>query len=412
MTLPVVIAGASVAGVRVARTLRSLGVTDPVILLSDEDVAPYDRPPLSKQFLAGEWDHERIGLLTVDEAVDLDIDLRLGSAATAVDAASGTVSTSDGETIAYASLVACTGAAARPSPWGGPDGVHVVRTRDDAAALRKDLLRGGRVVVIGGGFIGAEVAATCHRLGLEVTVVDPLPSPMGRPLGEELGGLMSGLHERHGVATRFGASVTAIDGVRGDFVVSLDDGSTLGADLVVVGIGATPNDEWLRSSGLVVDDGLVCDEFCRAVGATNVFAAGDVARWWHPARGRTVRVEHWTNAIDQAECVAHNVAHPEDMRSYAPTAYIWSDQYDWKVQVAGDPHRGHALDLLEGPESDKPRLCALFATPDGEVTGAVAVNWPKALLICRRIISDGVGQADALSRLEALGASLVGTGRG
>lgn len=278
----------------------------------------------------------------------------------------------------------------------------MLRSRQDASAIREDLSGGGRLVVVGGGFIGAEVAATAHRLGLAVTVVDPLPSPMSRSLGEAMGQLVSGLHHRKGVQTRFGVGVDGISGTRGGFAVALSDGSQLEADYVVVGIGAVPNDEWLRSSGLLVDDGLVCDQFCRAVGAENVFAAGDVARWWHPSHGRTVRVEHWTNAIDQAECVARNIMSPQDLTAYAPIEYVWSDQYDWKVQVAGDPRGGRLVSLLGDEAVEKPKVCGLFAGADGRVVGAVAVNWPKALLECRRIIADSCDETDAADRLAPL----------
>lgn len=319
-----VIVGSSVGGVRTAQALRSEGYDGEVVLVGEESELPYDKPPLSKGLLAGTATADSVRLLTQDAADRAGIRLLLGHRATRVDVAANLVELQGHDPLRYDHLVVATGARARPSPWGERPGIHVVRVLRDAQLLRQDLLDGGHVVVVGAGFIGAEVASTARLLDLEVTLVDPLPVPMSRVLNPEVGGWFVDLHRRHGVRSIFGVGVEAIDGELGDFTVRLTDGSELAAAVVVVGIGAEPNDGWLRSSGLVVDNGLVCDQYCRAVDADNVFGVGDVARWFHPGYGAEMRVEHWTNAVDQAVCVAHNIAHPDDLRVYAPVEYVWS----------------------------------------------------------------------------------------
>jgi phthalate 3,4-dioxygenase ferredoxin reductase subunit len=283
--------------------------------------------------------------------------------------------------------------------------VHVVRTLDDSTALRDDLAGGGPVVVVGGGFIGAEVAATARGLGHEVTVVDPLPTPIGRVVGPEIGRLFTELHHRHGVFTRFGAGVEAVEGAAGDLRVRLTDGAQLQAATVVVGIGAVPNDSWLADSGLPLDNGVLCDQFSRAVDAPDVYAIGDVARWFHPGHREHVRVEHWTNAVDQGQCAAHNIAHPDQLRDYRPVEYVWSDQYDWKVQIVGRPTRGTRHEVVGELTGEKPRAAVLYADDDGHLCGAVTVNWPKALVQCRRLVPQGAGADEALDRVRALTAA-------
>jgi NADPH-dependent 2,4-dienoyl-CoA reductase/sulfur reductase-like enzyme len=403
MAKTVAIVGSSVAGVRTAKALRSHGFEGRIVLIGEEAELPYDKPPLSKQFLAGAWDDDRVRLFKADEAEAAGIELRLGSAAERLDIARRTVILADGAQIPYDILVVATGAAARPSPWPVESGVHVVRTLDDSRGLAKDLASSsGPVAVVGGGFIGAEVAATVHAAGRHVTIVDPLHVPMARVVGPELGAAFTDLHHRHGVQTRFGDGVEAIDGEAGALRVTLTSGEVLPAGTVVVGIGATPNDAWLASSGLLIDDGVVCDEFCRAVDHSDIFAVGDVARWRHPRHSEDVRVEHWTNAADQAACVAHNIVHPEALRSYAPTEYVWSDQYDWKIQIAGRPSRAMLLRLIGDPREEKPRVAALFSDDSGLLRGAATINWPKAILMCRRMIGAEATAAEAVHELEQL----------
>src|SRR5262249_38725573 len=283
---------------------------------------PYDKPPLSKQLLSGEWEAERTTLVSPEHAEELTLDVRLGRRAESLDVAAREVVLGDGSRIAYDACVVATGSSARPSPWRERPGVHVLRTLQDALAIRERFATGGSVAVVGGGFIGAEVASSARSLGLSVTVVDPLALPMERVVGRATALLFTELAARNGIELRLGHGVEAIEGTAGALTLHLTDGSTVQADTAVVGIGALPNDGWLFSSGLLVDNGLVCDELCRAAGADDVFAAGDVARWQHPDEKRLVRVEHWTNAVDQAGCVAHNVAHPDDPRLYAAVPYV------------------------------------------------------------------------------------------
>lgn len=404
----VVIVGASVGGVRTAQALRRESYDGRIVVVGAESELPYDKPPLSKQFLSGQWSAERVALLTEDAAEDARIELRLGTAAEHVALAERQVVLADGERIDYDVVILATGSQARPSPWATESGVHVLRTIDDSRALADDLANNGPVVVVGGGFIGAEVAATARSLGHEVTIVDPLEVPVGRVLGREVGLLFADLHHRNGVATHFGTGVEAVEGRAGDLTVRLTDGQSLPAATVVVGIGARPNDGWLASSGLLVDDGVVCNEYCQAVDAPEVYAVGDIARWMHLGHAESCRVEHWTNAVEQAACVAHNIAHPEDLRAYRPVEYVWSDQYDWKIQIVGRAARATQHRLIgdlgrpSGPGAAKPRAVALYTDGSGQFTAAAIVNWPKALIASRKLIAAESSFDDAVEQLEQL----------
>jgi phthalate 3,4-dioxygenase ferredoxin reductase subunit len=402
MSPTVVVVGSSIGGVRTAQALRSEGFDGRVVLVGEESQLPYDKPPLSKQFLTGQWDADRVLLLTPEKAAKDEIELRLGSPATRLDVASRTVLLADGTSLEYDSAVIATGASARPSPWRPESGVHVVRTLEDSRRLRAQLMDGGPVLVVGGGFIGAEVAGSARGLGHEVTVIDPLPTPIGRVVGPEIGRLFSELHHRHGVATRFGVGVEAIEGTAGNLRVRLTDGSQLQAATVVVGIGAVPNDGWLADSGLPLDNGVLCDQYSRALDAPDIFAVGDVARWFHPGHREYVRVEHWTNAVEQGVCAAHNIVHPDDLRAYHPVEYVWSDQYDWKAQIVGRPNHGTRHEIVGTLSGENPRAAVLYTDETGRLWGAVTVNWPKALVQCRRLVTDGATFDDALTRVSAL----------
>lgn len=398
----VVVVGASVGGVRTAEELRRNGFSGQITLLDEETVSPYDKPPLSKAFLAGTTTAEDITLMSAQAADELGVNVRLGSRARHLDLPRSEIELDTGERIEFDQLVIATGSSARPSPWGQPEGLHVVRTLADSQRLRADLQLGGRLAIIGGGFIGAETAATARSMGLAVTMIDVCPVPMERILGLEIGERFAALHRRQGVETVFGAGVAEVTGSRGGFRIVLTGGRAVEADYVVVGIGAVPNDEWLRSSGLRIDDGVVCDEHCRAVGAANVFAVGDVSRWQDTRLGRSTRIEHWTNAIDQAALVAHNIAHPDDKLSYTPVEYVWSDQYDWKIRVAGrhgDPDSRH-VDIL-GEQSGTDRFAALYSEGD-TFTGLVVVNWPKALITGRKALAAATPYHEVKNSIQAL----------
>ncbi|TYK51009.1 NAD(P)/FAD-dependent oxidoreductase [Actinomadura decatromicini] len=401
MSRTAVVVGSSVAGVRTAQALTAGGFDGRVLVIGAEDTEPYDKPPLSKHFLTGAWAAGRLSLLNGGPS-DERIELRLGAAAEHLDVADKQVSLADGTRVPYDVCVIATGASARPSPWAARDGVHVLRTLGDGAALRRDLLRGGEVVVVGGGFVGAEVAAAARGLACRVTIVDPLLDPMARVLGPAVGPLLTGIHERHGVRTRFGAGVVAIEGTSGDLRVFLDDGTVLPAATVVVGIGAVPNDGWLRSSGLDVANGVLCDEYCRALGTRDVFAAGDVARWPHPRHTDHVRVEHWTNAVEQAACVARNIVQPDEPVPYRPVEYVWSDQYDWKIQIVGSPARTTGHTVIGDLTGDRPRAAVASTDAAGRLAAAVTLNWPRALVTCRRLLAADADFTEALAELDRL----------
>jgi phthalate 3,4-dioxygenase ferredoxin reductase component len=393
-----VIVGASVAGVRSAQALRREGFSDDIVMIGAEPDLPYDKPPLSKAALAGATTIDAIRLLTLDGAQELGIDMRLGVPATGLDVPNHSVHLADRTSISYDHVVLATGTRARPSPWDAGRRLHLLRTASDCARLRADMENARSIIVIGAGFIGSEVAATAIKLGLSVIMVDPLPVPMSRVVGVEMGQLLASLHDGHDVVRRFGVGVDRVAEHGAQLAVELTDGSQLLADLAVVGIGAVPNSEWLDDSGLAIDNGVVCDQFCRAEGRTDVFAAGDLARWWHPRRGEHRRVEHWTHACEQAVCVAHNICHPDDLRAYDPVDYVWSDQYDWRIQMAG--HTGEDVTPEIVGDISAGRCAAIYTDAAGELTGAVTVSWPKAMLTVRRMLTAGGGSAaDALAQL-------------
>lgn len=385
----ILIVGGSVGGVRTARALRSEGYAGPVTVVEAESHVPYDKPPLSKMPLDRD---AHVPLLTTDEARDLDIELLLGTVAVELRARANELVLGDGAVLGYDELVIATGAAARPSPWTSP-GVHVLRTLADARALRESLKGAARLLVVGAGFIGAEVASLSRKQGIDVTIVDPAPIPMARVVGAELGQRLSDLHRANGVATKFGTTVRTLDRVDGGLRATLSDGSEFTVDAVVVGIGAVVNLGWLESSGLTLDDGVVCDEYGRTPGFAHIHAVGDVAKWHQPRLGKSARVEHWTNAVEQANTVAHNIVHPEDVRAHDPVAYVWSDQYEWKIQLFGT--RDTTADPLVVEQSDPQRVAAIWQDSDGLVSGGFTVNWPKASVLLRRTITAG-GAADAV----------------
>ena len=373
---PVVIVGGSLAGLRSAQALRREGHIGPLTIVSEEPHwPPYDRPPLSKQVLVGSLEPERVRLRVPD---DLGADVRTGRRAVGVDLVERTVLLDDGEALPYGGLVVATGAAPRRIPGtDGLAGVHVLRTIDDSLALRSDLEGAAKVVVVGAGFIGCEVASSCRTLGLEVTVVDMLPLPLA-PLGARAGEMVRALHEAHGVQVRLGTGVAGFEGGPSVTGVRLSDGTTVDADVVVVGIGVVPNTHWLDGSGLELDDGVVCDQTCLAVGGDGrVAAVGDVARWEHPRYGSS-RVEHWTNAGEQAAHVAKALMQgPEGAGPFGPVPYFWSDQFGTKLQFVGTCGHDDDFEIVEGSVEDG-RWVAAYGR-DGLTVAALCVGWPARL---------------------------------
>jgi len=399
----VVVVGASLAGLRAAEELRHRGFDGRLTVVGDEEHRPYDRPPLSKQVLAGSWDLDRIELTVGGEGgLDgLDVDWRLGTRATGLDPAGRRVTLAGGEDVPYDGLVIATGARPRALPGTGQlAGVHTLRTLDDCLAVRADLDAGARrVVVVGAGFIGSEVAATCRGRGCEVTVLEALPVPLGRALGDEMGSAMGDLHRDHGVAVRLGVGVAGIEGAGRVERVRLADDTVVEADLVVVGIGVTPNTGWLEGSGLALDDGVVCDATTRA--APGIVAAGDVARWPSHRFGELMRVEHWDNAIAMGEHAARRLL--EDLAGgaaspgepYDPVPWFWSDQYDRKIQLAGRSADADEVRVVDG-SVDERRFVALYRRGD-RLIGALAMNRPRLLVAFRGLVERRATWAEALA---------------
>jgi NADPH-dependent 2,4-dienoyl-CoA reductase/sulfur reductase-like enzyme len=397
----VVVAGASLAGVRAAETLRQDGFDGRLVLVGAEQHLPYDRPPLSKQLLAGKVEAEQVFLCSPDRFDELGLDLHLGHRATALDLASQEVVVDDAERIAFDGLVIATGASPRRLPGMPPlDGIHVLRTLDDSLAIRADLERiaatGGRVVVVGAGFIGSEVAATSHTVGAQVTVLEALAMPLSKALGENMGAACAALHYDNGVDLRTGAGVSGFHGRHRVEGVLLHDGTTVEAELVVVGVGVSPNTDWLESSGLKLHDGVVCDATGHA--APGVVAAGDVARWHNHLFDTEMRVEHWTNAAEGGIAAARALlAGPEAAQPYAPVPYFWSDQYRTKIQFVGHVHHSDEVRVVDGSVEDR-KFLALYEHA-GRLVGALAFSRPKLLLQCRRLIAERLTIDEAIAQL-------------
>ncbi|GHF19308.1 pyridine nucleotide-disulfide oxidoreductase [Amycolatopsis deserti] len=377
----IAIAGASLAGLSTARALRERGFDGRLVVVGDEPHRPYDRPPLSKEFLAGAMSAADLALESDDE--DLDADWRLGRRAVALVPALRTVELDSGERIVCDGVVLATGARARRLPGPALAGVHTLRTLDDAIALRADLVAGARLVVIGAGFIGAEVASTARGLGLTVTVVEQQAVPLAGPLGAELGALCAALHGDHGVELITGAGVAALAGTDRVRSVHLTDGRELPADVVVVGVGAVPNTEWLAGSGLDAARGVRTDARC-ATAIPSVVAAGDCAVAHNPFAGAEIRLEHWTNALEQpATAAATLLGHEPVPSTRAP--YFWSDQYGTRLQFAGHRRDGDRTEIVDGDPATR-RFTAVYRRGDRPVA-VFAMNQPKIFGRWRRELS-------------------------
>lgn len=386
----VVVVGASIAGFTAAAELRAAGFDGRIRLVGDEPVRTYERPPLSKGVLAG--DDADSTAWSAAHADDLDMDWLLGERAVGLDVDGRTLQLQGGESLGYDGLVIACGATPRRLR-DQPDlaGIHVVRTLDDSLGLRADLDAGAsRVVVIGAGFIGAEVAATCRRRGHDVVLVEPLEQPLVRVLGEEIGAAVADIHRGEGVDLRLGVGVDAIEGDDRVESVLLSDGTRLDADVVVVGIGVVPNTGWLEGSGLTVDDGVVADSTCLV--APGIVAAGDVARWDSPRYG-SVRIEHWDHAVDMGRAAGLRLlATDDDAVDFDPVPWFWSDQYDVRLQLAG--RADGEMAIIDGSIDDG-KFVALYGR-DGQVTGALGWNWPAKAVRYRMALESGLSWDEAV----------------
>jgi 3-phenylpropionate/trans-cinnamate dioxygenase ferredoxin reductase subunit len=371
-------------------------------IVGAEPHRPYDRPPLSKDYLSGRRDEDVLRLAGADDPAsdDLRLTWRLGVGAVGLDLDHRRVRLGDGTEVAYDGLLIATGGAPRQLPGVSSTmgGVHVLRTLDDARALRADLEAGPRrVVVIGAGFIGAEVAATCRDRGLAVTLLEALPVPLAHAVGPQIGGVLADVQRDHGVDVRLGVGVRALEGGSsegGSRVerVRLSDGSTVDADVVVVGIGVTPTTGWLEGSGLDLDNGVVCDATCLA--APGVVAAGDVARWPNAAfGGEVMRVEHWDNAIEMGAYAARRLlagdagAREAGAAPYAPIPWFWSDQYDRKIQLAGRVRADDEVVVIDGSIEER-RFAAIYGRA-GRLVGVFGMNRPRQVIMFRNHIAAG-----------------------
>jgi 3-phenylpropionate/trans-cinnamate dioxygenase ferredoxin reductase subunit len=393
----VVVAGASLAGLTAADTLRSNGFDGRIVVVDRAGVLPADRPPLSKQVLVGTMEPAGATQPLAHRVEELGLELRLGCGADSLRAAEREVDLDDGTTLAADGIVVATGSAPRRLE-SDLAGVHVLRDLDDCLAIRADVERSPRrVLVVGAGFIGAEVAASCRERGLEVTMVESLDRPMQRVLPGEIGDFFTDLHRRHGVDVRLGVGVAGLLG--GDRVerVELTDGEFVDVDVVVAGIGVVPNTGWLDGSGLTVDNGVVCDETLLA--APGIVAAGDVARWPHPLYDEVVRVEQWENAIEQGEHAARRLLAELDGSPspgpFATVPWFWTDQYDRKVQLAGRVGPGDGVEVVEGSIAAQ-RFVALFRRDD-RCIGVLGVNRPRHVVQLRMRMATPLPWADAVA---------------
>ncbi len=403
-----VIVGASLAGLRAAQAARAGGYDGELVMIGDEQHRPYTRPPLSKEFLGKTRPAQEIGF----PCETLEVQWRLGVAASALDRARRRVVLADGGEVAYDRLIVATGSRARRWTGAGAElaGVHVLRHLDDAIALRAALRRRPRLAIVGAGFIGCEVAATARDEDIEVALIDVATTPMAG-LGDELGHWCAELHRRHGVDLYLGTGVAALRGHERVEAVELTDGTLIAADLVVIGLGAIPNTEWLAASGLRVDPALVCDPTLTAVGDPDVLGAGDVVSWPHPlAGGEQICVEHWTVAAEQGQLAGRNVLRDAAEREpHIAPPYFWSDQYGVKIQAVGFPGRARRLEVLEASPDRSRMVCA--GERDGRLVGVIAINAAKRLGWYRRQLIDPPEfeelRATVAAEATALGAPVV-----
>ena len=404
----VVVIGASLAGLRACETLRNDEFTGRITLVGAEHELPYDRPPLSKKLLAGEWDLDRIRLRKAEEFESLGLDLRLGVRATGLDADHRTVTLDDGNTLGYDGLVIATGSTPRRLP-GQPelDGVTELRTAADAMNLRGRIADGtARLVIIGAGFIGLEVAATARQKGCTVTVLEGAPAPMMRGLGIDMGIAVAGVHARNGVDLRCGVQVRAFEGVDGKVTgVTLADGTTIPADAVVVGVGVSPATEWLDDTPIALRDGIVCDATL-FTGVPSVYAAGDCVRWpnlvFEGHDDCEMRVEHWTNAAEQGAAAARNmlaVSRGQQPEAYRSVPFFWSDQFDSRIQFVGRAHGGDDVHVFAG--STDGAFAALYGW-EGRLRGVLGVSMPKMVMPFRALLNERASWDDALAKAAAL----------
>jgi NADPH-dependent 2,4-dienoyl-CoA reductase/sulfur reductase-like enzyme len=389
----IVVVGANVAGLRAVESLRTEGFDGSIIWINGETKLPYNRPPLSKEVLTGKRSSDDVAYRKSDYYDDLRLDLRSGQLATSLDLHRQTVTVA-GETIDFDGLIIATGASPRTiREFQGLEGVYVMRTIEDAQRIRAEFGENPRVVVVGAGFIGSEVAASARSVGLKVTIIEMLPVPLVRAVGVEMGKVCAKLHYDHGTDLRCATTIDAIEGNGRVERLRLGDGTTIEADLVVIGVGVIPNVGWLADSGLTVASGLVCDATLNA-GHPAVYAAGDLVWWPNALFGTGMRCEHWTNSAEQGRLAAQNMlAGRENSRPYEGSCYFWSDQYGSRIQFVGIAN-GEAM-VVQGSVEEN-RFLALYRNED-RIVGALGMNSPKSLMKVKMMIEKRTGWDAALA---------------
>jgi 3-phenylpropionate/trans-cinnamate dioxygenase ferredoxin reductase subunit len=389
-----VVVGAGLCGGTAVHTLRQEGFDGRVVLVGEESDLPYERPPLSKEYMRGEQSLDSLFLQPSSWYEDNGVEPRLGTRATVVDSRNRAVELSDGERVGYDALLLAAGGRPRQLPGEPLARVHYLRTVSDADGIRSELERGRHLVVVGAGFIGAEVAASARTLGLEVTCLEMLDVPLERALGKEMGQIYAGIHRDHGVDLRTGEGVESIEETDGGVLVRTTRGAAIEGDVVVVGIGIEPNIELGESAGARIENGIVVDEFCRTT-VDGVFAAGDVANHWHPIFERHVRVEHFDNAIKHGAAAARNMMGKPDR--YDDPHWFWSDQYDHNLQYAGDAARWDEI-VVRGSTDE--RSFVAFYLDDGAVLAALGLNRGKDVRRAMKLIRNRTKPDPALLRDE------------
>jgi NADPH-dependent 2,4-dienoyl-CoA reductase/sulfur reductase-like enzyme len=359
--------------------LRAKGFRGTVQVVGAEAHLPYDRPPLSKKILSGVWDEEQVRLRGQQELDALDAEFLLGCRAVRLDVEAHAVVLDDGQKLDYGRLVLATGLTPRTLPGTGSlRGVSVLRTLEDSAGLRAQLLAARDAAIVGAGVLGCEVAATAREMGLNVTLIDPNPTPMWRQTGPAIGQVLSGLHAAHGVRLLMETRTTGLLDANGRVTgVGIEGGEPVPADAVVVTIGSIPATDWLVGSDLTLDDGIVCDERGRA--APDVYAVGDVARWSDGRTGVSTRLENRTNAVQQAMFVAGDITGAQD--SFQPVPYFWTDQYDVRIQVFGSLPEDADVRLIDGTAES--RKFVMVAEKEGQAVGVVGWNSAKAVMAAK-----------------------------
>lgn len=385
-----VIVGAGLAGAKAAEALREEGFDGSLVLIGAEAERPYERPPLSKEYVRGEAGREKVYVHAADFYAQHDIQLRLGRAAVDLDTTARALTLDDGETLRYDQLLLTTGARARklPIPGADLDGVLYLRTVEDSDALRERLDAGGKVVVIGAGWIGAEIAASARQRGLDVTVIDPMAAPLERVMGTEVGTVYRDIHVDHGVQMLMGTGVKSFEGTGSVQRVRTSDGRVLDCDFVVVGVGAQPCTEIAEQAGIAVQNGILVDEGLRT-SAPGVFAAGDVANAQHPFYGERIRAEHWANALHQGPVAARNMLGHADVYDRLP--YFFSDQYETGMEFTGFA-QGWDRVVFRGDRASREFL-AFWIADDRVVAGMNLNVWDvtepiERLIRGRKIVDD------------------------